>query len=290
MINELFSWLRNNTLTVATFVLAFVSYLQVRASYKQIRETRLMKKIDMHNTDLRRLFQMWHDDVSLIIPFASKFVKINHYLKPMRFERESLFSDLEKHLPAKYEGLMRKWRYCRELIKKYCQLWQENFDKINDLISSDMQKDELNYRFPPESIFFKAIEPIEPLPDKEYYNYKTAEGDYAYSDAYTESKGLFYWTSDGFVYPLTSPNIGFSNEDMKKIIINHKIMSQIFKTDYETNIKNLINVSKELEEKLKELEDTLIKLTNYPEYNNMTCEYIMPETHNWIKKLLQHLR
>jgi len=66
-------------------------------------------------------------------------------------------------------------------------------------------------------------------------------------------------------------------------------MSQIFKTDYETNIKNLIDVRNELEEIIKELKDNLTKLTKYPDYNNMTCEYIMPETRNWIQMLLHQI-
>ena len=203
----------------------------------------------------------------------------------MSFEQEALFSDLENHLPSKYDGLMNKWRYCRELIKKYCQLRQEIFDKIDALILSDMQKDELNCKFPPESIFFKGIAL---LTSKEYYNYKIAKGDDAYS-TYSETTGLFYWDSDGYGYQLTPPNTGFSKEEANKIIIHHENMSQIFKTEYEANIKNLINVRNELEYVTKELGNNLIKLTKYPDYNNMTCEYIFPETRNWIQMLLKQI-
>jgi len=47
------------------------------------------------------------------------------------------------------------------------------------------------------------------LTGKEYYNYKTAEGDYAYSDAYSETKGLFYEASDGNRFQLTPQDTWF---------------------------------------------------------------------------------
>lgn len=289
----LISWLisheiaiREWSLAIGTLILALVAYLQVRASYKQISESRLQRKIEKHNEDLRELFQKWHDSVSRnIIPDESKFYNINYLLSPMSFEQEALFSDLEKHLPAKYEDLMKKWGHCRELIKKYCQLREEIFNKIDALILSDMQKDELISKFPPESIFFKAIAL---LTGKEYCNYKTEENANAFLE--TTRYGLSYKDSDGFGFQLTPQNIGFSKEEINKIKIHHENMSEIFKTDYETNINNLINVRNELEEMFKELKDNLIKLTKYPDYNNMTCEYIMPETRNWIQKLLHKIK
>ncbi|VVB92442.1 Uncharacterised protein [uncultured archaeon] len=159
--------IREWLLAIGTLILALVAYLQVRASYRQISESRFQRKIETHNEDLRKLFQQWHDHVPRI-PNESEFYDLHFLLLPMFFEQEALFSDLEKHLPAKYENLMQKWSNFRELIKRYCQLRQEIFDKINALIS-DMQNEALNCKFPPDSIFLKANSL---LTGKEWHNPK----------------------------------------------------------------------------------------------------------------------
>ena len=117
---------------------------------------------------------------------------------------------------------------------------------------------------------------------KEYYNYKIEPVE---STRY----GLSYKDSAGFGHQLTPQNVSFTEEEINKIKILHEKISQTIKTECETNLKNLINVRNELDERVKELKDNLIKLTKYPDYNDMTCEYIMPETRNWNQKLLQHI-
>lgn len=73
MINEFILWLKNTdnsavvmaistfALTIATFVLAYFSYQQVKASNRQISESRLQRKIEKHNEDLRKLLNSWKD-------------------------------------------------------------------------------------------------------------------------------------------------------------------------------------------------------------------------------------
>jgi uncharacterized FlaG/YvyC family protein len=88
MINELISWIKNPdnssvvmaistfALTIATFVLAYFSYQQVKASNRAISESRLQKKIEMHNEDLRqKYYQTLQEIIDKISPLISSMQK-----------------------------------------------------------------------------------------------------------------------------------------------------------------------------------------------------------------------
>lgn len=53
--------LREWAVASGTLILALIAYLQVRASNRQISESRLQKKIEKHNEDLRNLLKSWKD-------------------------------------------------------------------------------------------------------------------------------------------------------------------------------------------------------------------------------------
>lgn len=276
MINEFFSWLQNPdnssvvmaistfALTIATFVLAYFSYQQVKASNRQISESRLQKKIEMHNEGLRNLLKSWRT----YLPRTPRTgLEIYEFFTPF-FEDDPLFiEDLENHLPPKFKDLMQKWKHYKDLRQKYYQTQQEVIDRINPLISN-MQKEVMDYHFSPRSIYLKAIELVT---GTKYYDYKREQMQYGEPIKYK----LDYATqSDAIGYELSSPSIGLTEDEIKKVTEHHENISNIVKKEYENDIRSLIDIENELKDMFNELNDSLIRLFKYPEYDNMTCEYI----------------
>lgn len=282
MINEFFSWLKNAdnssvvmaistfALTIATFVLAYFSYQQVKASNRQISESRLQKKIEKHNDDLRNLLKTWKNRLPKTPTTGLEIYDFFTAFYVPFFEEDPLFiEDLENHLPPKFEDLMKKWKRCKDLRKKYHQRQQEIIDKISPLISN-MQKEVEGCNFSPESVYLKAIELVT---GKKYYDYKNVEIAYGEPIKYK----LIYIMQNTYTYELSSP-IGLKEDEIKKVREHHEKISNIIKKDYENDIRSLIIIENELKEMFNELDGSLMRLINYPEYCNMTCEYIFPKS------------
>ncbi len=278
MINELISWIKNAdnsavvmaistfALTIATFVLAYFSYQQVRASNRQISESRLQKKIEMHNEDLRNLFKIWKDR----LPKTPTTGQEIYWFNSPFFEEDPLFiEDLENHLPPKFEDLMQKWKHYEDLRQKYSQTQQEVIDKINPLISN-MQKEIEGCNFPPESVYLKAIEQVT---CKKYYDYEEAQ----VASAPIRYK-LDYVMQNTYRYSLSSHTVLLTEDEVRKVREHHEKISNIVKKDYENDIRSLIDIENELKEKFNELTYSLSRLICYPQYCNMTCEYIFPKS------------
>jgi hypothetical protein len=275
MINEVVLWLNINglalttiftlVLAAATIALAYVSYLQVKASNRQISETRLIRKIDKHNEQLRNLIQQWE----MYLPKPPDTGLYVYPLFLLHFESDPLFPDLESHLPPKFEDLMKKWKHYKDLCQKYHQKQTEIISKINGLISN-MQKEKIDYVFPSQAVYFKAIEL---LTDKKYYEYSRQEMFKREPKVYK----LFYRDIEG------ANNIQLSKEsspptekEIDKIKEQHENVSNIAKKEYENDIRNLVDIENELKQMFTEFKVRLNELTRYPEYNNMDCEYIFP--------------
>lgn len=265
-VNDIFPWLNNNStflLVVATFVLAFVSYLQVRASYKAISESRHIRNIDKHTEQLKTLIIQWQMD----LPRPPKTgLEVSDYYDAI-FEKDKLFPDIANHLPPEHKELMEKWEHYKDLRKKYYKKQTEIIDKIAGLISN-MQKENEDYDFPPRSVYLKAIEL---LTGKKYYDYKREEKVHAEPTFYR----LFYETIySGNRFQLNRESSRLTDEEINKIQERHENVSNIVKNEYEKDIENLINIEGEINENFKELNDKLMELTKYTEYYNMNCKYI----------------
>lgn len=164
---------------------------------------------------------------------------------------------------------MQKWKHYKDLRQKYHQKQQEIIDKISPLISS-MQKEIRGCNFPPESVYIKAIEQIT---GKKYYDYKIAE----ITPIIPKNYRLDYVMQNSYSYQLSSPNIGLTEDGVKKVREHHENISNIVKKDYENDIRSLIDIESEIKKMQNELDGNLMRLINYPEYCNMTCEYIFPK-------------
>jgi hypothetical protein len=265
-VNDIFPWLNNYStflLVVATFVLAFVSYLQVRASYKAISESRHIRNIDKHTEQLKTLIIQWQT----VLPRPPKTgLKVYDDYGAI-FEKDKLFPDIANHLPPEHKDLMKKWEHYKDLRKKYCKTQTEIIDKIAGLISN-MQKEKEDYDFPSHSVYLKAIEL---LTGKKYYDYKMEEKVHAEPTIYR----LFYVTIySGNSFQLERESSRLTKEEINKIQERHENVSNIVKNEYEKDIENLINIEGEINENFKELNDKLMELTKYTEYYNMNCKYI----------------
>lgn len=276
MIDDFFSWLNGNSsaltmiftlvLAVATVALAYVSYLQVKASNRQISESRLIRKIEKHNEQLRNLFHFWWE----YLPRPPETGFEVYDLLPAIFEEDPLFTDLEKHFPPRFKDLLKKWEYYKDLRQKYHQKQKEIVDKITDLISNK-QKEAAGYDFPPLSVYLKAIEL---LTDKKYYDYIDEIRVYAEPTTY---RLKYERIGGGIGFQLSRESIGYTKEEINKLKGQHENVSNIVKKEYEKDIKTLIDIEGELKEIFREFKVSLNKITRYPEYNNMVCEYIFPQ-------------
>lgn len=277
MINEFFSWIKNPdnssvvmaistfALTIATFVLAYFSYQQVKASNRAINESRLQKKIEMHNEVLRNLFKIWKDRLPKTPSTGQEIYWFNSPL----FEDDPLFiEDLENHLPSKFKDLMQKWKHYEDLRQKYYQTQQDVIEGIDPMISN-MQKEIEGCNFDPRSVYLKAIEQVT---GKKYYDYKIQPM------VVSENYRLDYEMQNSYRYELNSPNKHLTEDEVKKVREHHENISNIVKKDYENDIRSLIGIENELREMFNEFNYSLSRLICYPEYSNMNCEYLSPKS------------
>lgn len=265
------TFIREWLIVAVTLFLGIVAYLQVKASNRQISEARIKERIETHSEALKNLYIMWYTNLPEIPHTGSIIYRTRLFsIAVSCVEQKGLFSDLEYHLPGKYAGLMEKWEYFKELCQQYYQKQQEIIENIPVLTSMDRNKSSFN--LPPEALYLKAIELL------------TGNKYYEYVESTQETRQLYelIYQKDNYHYPLCQL---VKKEEMNDIKIQFEKISEIIKKEYEKDIMNLINIQKELKEKHEEIKDSLNKLPNYPEYDNMDCEYIFPKTERWTKKL-----
>lgn len=268
MIDFLINWLTANeealrgwAVAGGTLILAIVAYLQVRASNRQIEESKFQRRIEKHNEDLKNLFQYWVEKFP-----QAPFTGLTIYEFFSNFEENPLFSDLENHLPEKYRNIMEKWELYKDLGQKYCDQQAEIIGKIKILIS-EKQKDELNYNSIP--VYLKAIELIT---GKKQYYIKQEEIIHMEPRFYS----LSYDRSSWFVkYPLIMDDPNLTEDQTANITSFHEEISNITKREYKNEIEKLVDIEYEMKQIFEELQYDLGNLTIYPEYNNMNCEYII---------------
>jgi len=258
------SWLISHEEAIRGWAVAFGTLFLALVAYKQIIESRLQRKIEKHTEELKGLFSRWHKELppvpitgAEVYEFESSGFK---WSDDLSFEDTPLFSDLKNHLPAKFENLMEKWGQYKKLRKEYYQKQQEIVDKVRAKI------EELNYKFPPGSVYLRAIHLL--TNKTYYYDYrsKSMRLPIPYNDRYY----VYYETTCGDGYLLSPKDGGTPEEEIDNLKEHHENISSIIKTKYEKDFRNLIDIEHKLRVLFDELKDSLNKLTGYVEYLNMT--------------------
>lgn len=260
--------IRGWVISLSTIILAFVAYLQVRASHRQISESKLQRRIEKHNEDLKELINYWWDNFPKPPTTGFEIFRVNglfslDYFSSELIEQNPLFLDLKNHIPLKFANIMEKWENYKALLKTYSDKQQGIIDKI-----SNRQNEKLDFTFPDEAVFIKAIEL---LTGNKHYDYKIEQITNLEPPSFQLSYDYF-----GRGYNLTTNSVYY--EELDSIKINFEEISNKVKNKYKIDIENLIKIEDNIKKIYRELMDKLNILRIYPEYNNMTCEYVIQKS------------
>jgi len=185
--------IREWAIAVCTIILVYAAFLQVKASNRQINESRFQKRIEMHTDQLKEIIRVWETEIS---EFNLKIDKVIIYL-PTEYKAEvenlPLFEDLKKHEPDDLD-LFNYWSDFKNKILQW-EIKKLNLSqRINDRIS---EKTELTFGMIPsdDNIFTeKLLINIYSQISNKIQNNKNIEPIH-YDNIITENRGGEIWYS-----------------------------------------------------------------------------------------------
>lgn len=253
-----------------TIFLAIMAYYQVKASYKQISESRLQRRIETHSKDLKQLFRDWNEELTNISQYKVPYLIDEPSYK---IEEDVLFEDSKMHILSlqKFGDFDKIWQDYKEKAKEVYQRQTEIIDKIqtDDKITEflnnfwsniENKKRSQTIQDISKSVYLQAGCIVACKICKNYSN-----------DYFTKNhllSDLYYSHPSLKNKILLAENKGENNFEPQK---HHENICNQIVSEYKDDFKKIIDFENELIILSKNMTDKLKMLIRYPEYDKMDC-------------------
>jgi hypothetical protein len=237
--------------TLANLLVAIGTIFLAVMAYKQIKEGRIVENVKNHSNDLKELLRQWNKSLPEITSSESvgnNFTFESAYLYSV--ENHPLYNDIKNHLPDGYKELFNKWNDFKEQISVYNDKKQKIFNNFTDYFDK-----ESNTNFESGSIYARAVGLI-----KEESSLHITWDYYNMGEELRYGRMQVYYT------------LGWG--DMKRIEENHTKISRQYSTKYDKEIRDVIEINRQLEKDRREISKNINDLTFYPSFPNMKCKHI----------------
>ena len=119
-----------------TIALAIVAFLQVKASYRQISESRFQKRIEIHTEQLKKMICVWEEEISKLNLKIDEMIISQPTEYKAEVENLPLFEDLKKHEPDDLD-IFNCWEEYKNKILRWKTKKFNYFSKISRKITDE---------------------------------------------------------------------------------------------------------------------------------------------------------
>ena len=120
----------------STIALAIVAFLQVKASYRQISESRFQKRIEIHTEQLKKMIRVWEEEISKLNLKIDEMIISQPTEYKAEVENLPLFEDLKKHEPDDLD-IFNCWEEYKNKILRWKTKKFNYFSKISRKITDE---------------------------------------------------------------------------------------------------------------------------------------------------------